>query len=181
MGKWVGFVIASEIGKREPVTLVCLRRKSFRSLYLRKKLLKLETKWLIAGNFTLVYVNVSHKEISLFGLDSYIRQFSKEWMLCHYSLLMTMTRSAAYLESQSFPQRNAIWSWWGWLSRLAIPSAMIFPRKAKDGLRIKHTSSGKYGMLCHTSDTDNMHLLLHGFWVQKVIFKLQNLDVLPGC
>lgn len=149
MGKWVGFVIASEIGKKEPVTLVCLRRKSFKSLYLRRKLLKLETKWLIAGNFTLVYVNVSHKEISLFGLDSYIRQFSKEWMLCHYSLLMTMTKSAAYLESQSFPQRNAIWGWWGWLSRLATPSAVIFPRKAKDGLRIKqYNSSLQWSMEC---------------------------------
>jgi len=163
---------------------VCLKRKSFRSPYLRRKLLRVQTKWLIAGNFTLFHVNVSHEEIGLFGLDSYIRQFSKEWMPCHYSLLMTTTRSSAYLESQSFPQRDTICGWWGWLSRLATPSAMIFPRKAKDGLRIKqYNSSLQRSMGCFVLffHIDNMHLFLHGFWLQKVNFKIQDLNILPGC
>lgn len=41
-----------------------------------------------------------------------------------------------YLESQSFPQRHNF-RLMGWLSRLVSPSAMTFPREAKDGLRIK--------------------------------------------
>lgn len=44
MGKGVAFVTENEIGEREPVTLVYLRRKGFISLHLRRKLLKLEAK-----------------------------------------------------------------------------------------------------------------------------------------
>lgn len=44
MGKVVGFVTVSEMREKELATLVYLRRKSFRSLYLRRKVLKLETK-----------------------------------------------------------------------------------------------------------------------------------------
>lgn len=37
--------------------------------------------------------------------------------------------------------RDTIWGWWGWLSRLATPSAMIFPREVKDSLRTEQYNS----------------------------------------
>lgn len=75
-------------------------RTSFRSL--RKKLLKLKTKWFIAGNFT--------------GLECFAQRIQPFWMgFIHKRILQRVDAlplfhsldnwSAAYLESQSFPQR----------------------------------------------------------------------------
>lgn len=111
MRKGAIFVTAHGIVEREPVTLVWEQTSN-----LRKKLLKLKTKWFIIGNFPGLECFAQRIQPSRTG---FTHQRSRQRVDALQLFFSLDNWSAAYLESQSFPQR--------WLSRLAMIWPLLLP------------------------------------------------------
>lgn len=133
MGKGVGFVITSERGEMEPIILVCSQKRV-------QKPAPEET----AAQTQDKMINSYKLHIVL--CECFIKRNQRFWTgFIHKTILQRMDTlpllpshdNKVYLEGQSFPQRHNLRSTC-WLSRLVSSSAMIFPREAKDGLRIKN-------------------------------------------
>lgn len=77
MGKGKWFVTASEIRESKPCHLGVCGKKKFQKHVLEEEVTQTRDKKINSWKLHIIL----HKEINHFGLDSYVRWFSKEWML----------------------------------------------------------------------------------------------------